>query len=792
MSAIIGSLRADLSMRSVAFNRGVDEATRRLNGLQRDFRRIGRQLQGIGRSLTIGLTTPIAAFGALTLKSAGHFEAAMNKVGAVSGATVGELNDLRNAAKDMGATTQFSASQSADALSFLAMAGFSARQSIAALPGTLQLAASAQMGLADAADIVSNVLSGYGMEVSELARVNDVLVKTFTSANTDLRQLGEAMKYAGPIASAAGVSFEEAAAAIGLMGNAGIQSSMAGTSLRGAIGRILQPTAAAAAAMRNLGLSFTDSEGRLISFDQIISQLAPHADDAGLFMKLFGQRAGPAMAALVSQGANSLVRLRGELENAGGTAERIASAQMKGLNGAMKRLASAFEAVQIAISNSGLLDFATQMADRLAAILTQLSTVNPGLLRLGTIAAGLAIAIGPLVLAAGFLAASFAAIAPIVVSLTVPIASLATVAGVVVKAWGPLTQAVTVLRENIILLSPVIGQMGLALTSSLVPALTAAVLGVIGLAKATGARLVTALRLATAGLVTFRGALISTGIGALIVGIVVAIQKFAGLARATGGVRNAFVALKAVAAEAFDRLGDVVKAAGARMSASWQAMKASAFEALASLVAGLPSYLNRIIGSFVGAKDAVVAVWNTLPGAFSRIGKLAQNGLIDAIETGLEGLVSGVNKILAAVRLPTIDPPDLSEWKAEIGDAVGVTDAARTAFQKAFEADYTGEMTAGLQDLATAARGASAESTALADAFGTAAKQPLQTVAALAEAQRMLARDVGNTGDELGIASAEAQALQAAMEAAAEAGQDHRWRGGRDLPGPILGCDPGR
>ena len=162
MSAIIGSLRADLSMRSVAFNRGVDEATRRLNGLQRDFRRIGRQLQGIGRSLTIGLTTPIAAFGALTLKSAGHFEAAMNKVGAVSGATVGELNDLRNAAKDMGATTQFSASQSADALSFLAMAGFSARQSIGALPGTLQLAASAQMGLADAADIVSNVLSGYG------------------------------------------------------------------------------------------------------------------------------------------------------------------------------------------------------------------------------------------------------------------------------------------------------------------------------------------------------------------------------------------------------------------------------------------------------------------------------------------------------------------------------------------------------------------------------------------------------------------------------------------------------
>lgn len=779
MSAIIGSLRADLSMRSVAFNKGVDEATRKLNGLRNNFRRIGRQLQGIGQSLTIGLTAPIAAFGALTLKSAGDFQAAMNKVGAVSGATAGELEDLRNAAKEMGATTQFSASQSADALSFLAMAGFSARQSIDALPGTLQLAASAQMDLADAADIVSNVLSGYGMEVSELARVNDVLVKTFTSANTDLRQLGEAMKYAGPIASAAGVSFEEAAAAIGLMGNAGIQSSMAGTSLRGAIGRILEPTASAAAAMRDLGLSFTDSEGKLVSFDQIISQLAPHADDAGLFIELFGQRAGPAMAALVSQGTDSLVNLRSELEKAGGTAERIASAQMEGFNGAMKRLASAFEAVQIAIAESGLLDFATRMADSLAAMLTQLSTVNPGLLRLGTIVAGVAIAIGPLVLAAGLLATGFAAVAPIIVSMTVPLASLATVAGVVVAAWGPLTQAVGFLRDNIILLSPLIGQLAIALTSSLVPALASAVSGFIGLAAATGTRLVAALRFATAGLVTFKGALISTGIGALVVGVGLAIQKFAQLSVAAGRIGNAFAALKAIAKEVFERIAGVATMMRFRIQEVALRIKAALISALADVVSAAPEFINKIIGAFVGAYEAIKIVWAQLPDALGGVVAGAANMVLagtekminfarDALWSFVEwaaGIVSNIPGVEWDVQ--PLDPVKLGRVESQ---ATGLGADIQGAFDGAMNTDYTGNLTAGLDDVAAATATAADVAGMFAREYGKAASTPLQSVEALSEAQRMLKREVQAAGEEYEVTNELVGELTDTLEDSGEAG----------------------
>ena len=356
---------------------------------------IQANLRDVGKKLSLGLTAPLAAFGGLTVKTAADFETAMNQVAAVSGATADQFQGLEAQAKELGRTTQFSASQAGEAMGFLAQAGFDANDILGAMPGTLQLASAAQLDLGTAADTVSNILSGYGLEVSELGRVNDVLVKTFTSANTNLQQLGEAMKYAGPVASAAGVGFEEAAAALGLMGNAGIQASMAGTSLRGAISRILTPTKQMEEAMDAAGLSFTDSEGRLKPLDEIVRQLEPHAEDAGLMMQLFGQRAGPAMSALVSQGADALTNLQFELENSAGTAKEIADVQMQGLNGALNALKSAFEGLQIAIAQSGLLEFATKFVHVITGVISAMAEAHPAILGVGTVLAGLAAAAGP-------------------------------------------------------------------------------------------------------------------------------------------------------------------------------------------------------------------------------------------------------------------------------------------------------------------------------------------------------------------------------------------------------------
>ncbi|HSH44002.1 MAG TPA: phage tail tape measure protein, partial [Arenicellales bacterium] len=400
-TSVIGALRAELSAGVAKFADDMNQAGKQVEKFSKRFRKTGANISRTGQDMSMRMTAPIVAFGGFALKAAGDFEQGMNRVQAVSGATGGQLDALREQAKEMGRTTQFSASQAADAMGFLAMAGFEVDEIIGALPGTLQLAAAAQMDLGSAADIVSNVLSGYGMEVEELGRVNDVLAKTMASANTDLQQLGEAMKMAGPVAASAGVQFEEATAAIGMMGNAGIQATMAGTSLRGAISRMLNPTKAVQGAMEEAGLSFTDAQGKLLPLADIIEQLEPHAENAGLFMELFGQRAGPAMAALVSQGSESLRGLTGELENAGGTAEQIASAQMKGFNGAMRELKSAFEGLQIAIADAGLLEAMTDLIKRLAEWTRNLAESNPQMLKWAAIIAAVVAALGPLVFVIG-------------------------------------------------------------------------------------------------------------------------------------------------------------------------------------------------------------------------------------------------------------------------------------------------------------------------------------------------------------------------------------------------------
>lgn len=368
-----------------------------LTKLENKWKKLGSQLESVGSRLTAGLTVPIVGLAATSLKMAGDFEAGMNRVAAVSGATGAEFDALQAQAKELGRTTQFSASQAADAMGFLAMAGFKANEIIEAMPGTLQLAASAGMDLGSAADIVSNILTGYGLKVDELGRANDVLVKTMTSANVDLRMLGESMKYVGPVASGMGLSFESVAAAVGLMGNAGIQGSMAGTALRGAISRLANPTKQVSELLDGLGVKVFDAAGSMYPLVEIVRQLEESGASTADMMAIFGDRAGPAMAALVDQGSVALAGLTEELLNSGGTAADIAAVQMQGFKGGVKALQSAFEGLMIALASSGLLEWVTELTQRLTGWLQRLSETNPEMLRLITVI-GLAVAaLGPMI-----------------------------------------------------------------------------------------------------------------------------------------------------------------------------------------------------------------------------------------------------------------------------------------------------------------------------------------------------------------------------------------------------------
>lgn len=269
------------------------------------------------------LFTGVSALTKKTIDSAASFEKSMRRVQAVSQSTASEYQKLSAAALEMSTKTEHSALAVADGMNFMAMAGFKANQIMEAMPSVLQLASAGVMDLGTAADITTNILTGYGMEISELAAANDVLVSAMTGANVDLVGLGQSFKYAGPLAKAAGIEFSETAAMIALMGNAGIQGSMAGTSLRQAITNLLNPTKQARDIMDRLGIKTRDTNDNLLSMTEILRQLEDRGASASDMMILFGQRAGPAMSALLGQGVDELEKFQQRLGDAEGLATRI-------------------------------------------------------------------------------------------------------------------------------------------------------------------------------------------------------------------------------------------------------------------------------------------------------------------------------------------------------------------------------------------------------------------------------------------------------------------------------------
>lgn len=400
-----------------------------LRNIEQNFKRHMGKLSSYGKTMTMTLSAPIAAFGILSLKTAADYETSMNRVEGVTGATAAEMAKLKEQAKQLGAQTSFSASQAGDAMGFLAQAGFKTNQILGAMPSTLQLAEASQMDLAAAADITSNILAGYGKQVSDLAHINDVLVKAADATNTDIAGLGEAMSYVAPVASGLGIAFEEAVGALGMLSNAGIKGSMAGTTLRESLSALAKPSKEAADLLKTLGVKAFDSKGKMLPLVNVIGQLQMSGATAGEMLTIFGERAGPGMMALVKQGAGALVELQGELENSGGSAKKMADVQMKGLNGALKNLQSAFEGLQIALVESGILEWVTNFITRLGNWISTAMTTDDQTKKLVLTIIGWVAAAGPLLTIMGKVAA-------IVGFLTSPIGAVIGAIGLMVLAWA--------------------------------------------------------------------------------------------------------------------------------------------------------------------------------------------------------------------------------------------------------------------------------------------------------------------------------------------------------------------
>ncbi|WP_052706168.1 phage tail tape measure protein [Vibrio galatheae] len=349
------------------------------------------------------LMSKLAIGGAIVapVKVAADFEQSMAKVGAVANASEEELNSLTAKARELGASTSWSASQAAEGMQYLAMAGFSTNQTVSAMPGMLNLASAGAVDLGSAADIASNILSGFGKDAEYMGTLGDILTNTFISSNTSLSSLGETMKYAAPTAAGVGMEVNTLAAMVGKLGDAGIQGSMAGTSLNAMINRLSAPTSEAAKALDELGIKTLDADGNLRDMPTVLAELEQSMGGLGsgvkqdLLSTIFGMEAASKAQILMAQASTGALQEYEQKLLEQGSAQRVAEKQNATFHGSMKLLGSAIESISITIGNVFL----------------------PTLSSMATFFAG---AIGK----AGQLAEQFPTITKVVVGLTVGIGAL--------------------------------------------------------------------------------------------------------------------------------------------------------------------------------------------------------------------------------------------------------------------------------------------------------------------------------------------------------------------------------
>lgn len=350
VGADLGPISKDLEK----LRRQLGGATAGLDGVERAVQKTNRATQALGRQLRSVGVILAATFGARQIiTTLAGFENSMAAVAAITGATSVELAALRDIAKELGATTEFSASQAADGLKFLGMAGFNAAQSVAAIPAVLDLATAAQLDLARSADITSNIMSGFGIAAENAADVADILAKAASRSNTDVAQLGDAMKYAGPIAASLGIEMSTTAAAVGALSDAGLQGSMAGTGLRQVMSGLIGPTGAAKKAIESMGLTIAEVNPQTNGLVEVIQKLRDRGLDAERALTIFGDRGGNAILAL-TRDADKVARLAEEFRNVDGAAAQMAGTMRDNLQGDLLNLASAIESLIIGLGESGL------------------------------------------------------------------------------------------------------------------------------------------------------------------------------------------------------------------------------------------------------------------------------------------------------------------------------------------------------------------------------------------------------------------------------------------------------
>lgn len=380
---------------------------------------VGQSFMQLGGALTAGLTVPIAGMGAAAVAAASDFESSLNKITAVSGTTGGDLEKLRAQAMQLGADTKFSAQEAAEGMGNLAAAGQNTTQIMATMPGVLSLAAAGELSVARAAEVTTDTLNQFGLKAGEAGHVADIFAKGAAASSISVEQMAQSMKYAGPIAQTAGMSLEQTATAVALLGNAGIKGEQAGTSLRGMIGSLVDPSTKAAEALNALGVKTTDAAGKMLPLDQIFQQLKTSGATTADMFTIFGNEGASAASVLTGVVGPAWASMTQEMNNTQGAAKTMSDTLNTGLKGGFEQLKGSVDTALISLGQALLPAITTLVTAGTGFINTVIIPLIDGFKNLPApvqagIATfvGLAAALGPVLVAIGAIVAAIGTLMP--------------------------------------------------------------------------------------------------------------------------------------------------------------------------------------------------------------------------------------------------------------------------------------------------------------------------------------------------------------------------------------------
>lgn len=422
-------------------------ALNKLDSVGQTLQDVGNKMAGVGKTLTTNVTTPIVAVGAAAVKTTADFDAQMSKVQAISGATGDEFDALRDKAREMGAKTKFSASEAGAAFEYMAMAGWKTGDMLDGIEGIMSLAAASGEDLATTSDIVTDALTAFGLSAKDSGHFADILAAASSNANTNVSMMGETFKYAAPIAGALGYTAEDTALAIGLMANAGIKSSQAGTSLRKMMTELTGEIKISGDAIGDVVIQTTNADGSMRSFNDIImdcrnafSKLS-ESEKASTAEALVGKTAMSGFLAIMNASEADLNKLSSAIDNCDGSAEQMAATMQDNLNGQITILKSALQELAIQIGDA-LMPTVRNIVSKVQEFVEKLQQMDEGTRNTILKLAAFAAAIGPVLLVVGKLTSGVGGAMKSIASMGKSVLTFVNQAKLGVGAGGKLASAI--------------------------------------------------------------------------------------------------------------------------------------------------------------------------------------------------------------------------------------------------------------------------------------------------------------------------------------------------------------